>query len=146
MLDELTTAGAIEVLSLQKVRAKASVVVDRGMNSHAIRAFGERATALLSTMLLNMRHPDRSQFIASTTATSFLASALPLLRKKVSSKGADFLADIQDEFLSALPVARKRRSQATDQRVSVTIFYYEQPNKEPERLPMTMRRNFRRRV
>jgi hypothetical protein len=146
MLDELTTAGAIEVLSLQKVRAKASVAVDRGINSRAIRAFGERATALLSTMLLNMRHPDRPQFIASTTATSLLPNALPLLRKKVSSKGADFLADIQDDFLVALPVARKGRSEAADQRVSVTVFYYEQAHKETRRLPTALRRNFRRRV
>jgi len=146
MLDELATAGAIEVLSLQKVRAKASVAVDRGMNSRAIRAFSERATALLSTMLLNMRHPDQSRFIASTTTTRFLPNTLPLLRKKVSSKGADFLADIQDDFLGALPVARKGRSQAAGQRVSVTVFYCEQPHRKTKRLPMTMRRNFRRRV
>jgi|ERR1700691_703147 hypothetical protein len=146
MLDELTTTGAIEVLSLQKVRAKASVAVDQGMNSRAIRAFGERATALLSTMLLNMRHPDQSRFIASTTTTSFLPNALPLLRKKVSSKGADFLADIRDDFVGALPVARKGRSRAADQRVSVTVFYFEQPHKKAKRLPMTIRRNFRRRV
>jgi hypothetical protein len=146
MLDELTTMGAIEVLPLQKVRAKASVAVDRGTNSRAIRAFGDSATALLSTMLLNMRYPDRPQFIASTHATIFLPSALPLLRKKISSKGADFLADIQDDFLGAFPVARRGRNQAADQRVSVTVFYYEQPQKETKRLPMTMRRNLRRRV
>jgi hypothetical protein len=144
ILDELTATGAIEVLSVQKVRAKASVAVDRGMNSPAIRAFGDRATALLSTMLLNMRHPDRSQFIASTTATSLLPNALPLLRKKVSSKGADFLAEIQDDFLGAVPVARRGRNHAAVHRVSVTVFYYEQPHKETKRLPMTMRRNFRR--
>jgi hypothetical protein len=146
MLDELTTAGAIEVLSLQKVRAKASVAVDRGINSRAIVAFGDRATALLSTMLLNMRHPDRSQFIASTTASSFLPNALPLLRKKVSSKGADFLADIQEDFLGVLPVGRRGRNRVPDHRVSVTVFYYEQPHKETKRLPMTVRRNFRRRA
>ena len=146
MLDELITAGAIEVLSSQRVRAKASVVVDIGMNSRAISAFGERAAALLSTMLLNMRHPDRSQFIATTAAVNLLPTALPLLRKKVSSKGADFLADVQDDLLGASTVSRKGRSQAVDQRVSVTVFYYEQPKEETKRLPMTMRRNLSRRV
>jgi hypothetical protein len=146
MLDELTTTGAVEVLSVQRVRANESVAVNRGMNSPAIRAFGDSATALLSTMLLNMRYPDRSQFVASTAATSFFPNALPLLRKQVSRKGADFLAELQDDFLSALPVARRGRNQAEDQRVSVTVFYYEQPHKETKRLPSTNRRNFRRRA
>jgi hypothetical protein len=54
------------------------------------------------------------------------------------------LAEIQDDFLGAVPVARRGRNHAAVHRVSVTVFYYEQPHKETKRLPMTMRRNFRR--
>ena len=70
ILDELTRAGAAEVLSSQLVRAKTSVVVDRGITPQAIRTFGERATDLLSTMLQNMRNPESPQFVASVSGTN----------------------------------------------------------------------------
>ena len=96
MLDELSRGGAVEVLSSQKVRAKSELAVAIGVSPRAIRVFGERATELLSSMLNNMRSPERSRFIANIEGATVLRSALPLLRKEVASKGAEFLAGIQD--------------------------------------------------
>ncbi len=59
VLDELIRAGSIELLPNQKVRAKTSTPVERDMSVSAIKSFGDRATELLSTMLLNMQRPER---------------------------------------------------------------------------------------
>ena len=145
MLDELTRSGAAEVLSSRLVRAHTSVAVDRGVTPRAIRSFGARATELLSTMLGNMRNPEIPQFVASVSGANIPTAIIPLFRKELAGKGADFLADIQDSLFRELPNSRptRRRSQST--RVSVTIFYYETPQKAgSKKEALKKRRNLRR--
>jgi len=145
MLDELTRAGAVEVLSSQKVRAKASVAVDRGVNPRAIKAFGDRAAELLSTMLLNMRHPDRARFIASVQGAVLSPDKLPLIRKEMSRKGAEFLADVQDGLLRGSNAKGTQRGGAAAPRMSVTVFLHEESRGRKGNKPSaTVRRNFRR--
>jgi Family of unknown function (DUF6502) len=141
VLDELTRAGAAEVLSSNLVRAKSSVAVDRGVTPRAIRAFGERATELLSTMLQNMRDPESARFIANVSDADISSTALPLFRKELATKGADFLVDLQD-FLIREESNRPRKRPSS--RVSVTIFYHEAPRKITKKRELERRRNFRR--
>ena len=144
VLDELIRAGAIELLSSQKIRAKASVAVERGMSARVIKAFGDRATELLSTMLLNMRNPEAAKFLANVSDASILTSALPLLRKELSSKGADFLAEVQDS-LNRNPGTRVSKRKVKDlARISVTIFYHESYDKTIKQRIASKRRNFHR--
>ena len=145
MLDELTRTDAAEVLSSQLIRVKASVAVDRGVTPRVIASFGHRATELLSTMLQNMRYPDSPQFVASISGTNLSPSVIPLFRKELSLKGADFLADIQDSLFRGSDNGRGRKADSQANRVSVTVFYHEAPRaaKEQKDLP-GKRRNFRR--
>ena len=145
VLDELIRAGAIELLASQKIRAKTSIAVERGISARVIKAFGERATELLSTMLLNMRRPEAPKFIANVSETSIQSSSLPLLRKELSIKSADFLADVQ-ESLARKPDRRVSNRDDPDlARVSVTIFYHESfGKKNAKQHPAKKRRNFRR--
>ena len=115
MLDELTRAGAAEVLSSQLVRVKTQVAVDRGVTPRAIRSFGERANELLSTMLQNMRNPEDPQFIASISGTNISPKVLPLIRRELAAKGADFLADLQDSMLREATngFAKKHRTRSS---------------------------------
>jgi hypothetical protein len=145
MLDELTRAGAAEVLSPRLVRAKTSVVVERGITSRGIRSFGDRATELLSTMLQNMRDPKNPRFVASISGSNVSPEILPLFRRELSSKGADFLASMHDSLTrdnkSRLVKAQPKRTS----RVSVTIFYNEATRKaKPRKEALKTRRNFRR--
>lgn len=145
VLDELFRAGAIELLATQKLRAKASMTVDRGVSARAIKTFGDRVSELLSTMLVNMRKPEIPRFIASVSHSAVLISSLPLLKKELSVKGADFLADIQ-ESMSRKPRSRspKRRNEHAAS-VSVTIFYHESSElREGKLAAASKRRNFRR--
>lgn len=144
MLDELTRAGAAEVVSPRLIRVKSSVALDRGVTPRLVRSFGERATELLSTMLQNMRHPDSSQFIASISETTIPSAVLPLIRKELATKGADFLSDIHDYLIrdTADELAKRRPSRSN--RVSVTIYYHESPQKVKSRQDVRKRQNFRR--
>jgi hypothetical protein len=145
MLDELTRAGAADVLSSGLIRVKTSVAIDRGVTPRVIRSFGERATELLSTMLQNMRNPDSPRFIASISGTNISPAVMALFRKELASKGADFLADMHDSLFrdTTNGLARRRPSRAS--RVGATIFYHEVPRKaKPKTEAMKKRRNFRR--
>ena len=145
MLDELTRTGAAEVLASQIIRVKAPVAVDRGVSARAVRAFGVRVTELMSTMLQNMRDPENPKFIASVSGANISPALLPLFRKELANKGADFLADIHDSIIreTASVSANRRPSQAS--RVSVTIFCHETERQtKPKTNTVRKRRNFRR--
>jgi hypothetical protein len=145
MLDELTRTGAAEVLASQIIRVKTSVAVDRGVSARAVRAFGVRVTELMSTMLQNMRDPENPRFIASVSGANISPALLPLFRKELANKGADFLADIHDSIIreAASVSANRRPSQAS--RVSVTIFCHETERQtKPKTNTARKRRNFRR--
>jgi hypothetical protein len=145
MLDELTRAGAAEVLSSQLVRVKTSVAVDRGVTPRAIRAFGERANELLSTMLQNMRNPENPKFIASISGTNIAPTVMPLIRRELASKAADFLAELHDSMFREATNGFAKRHRTRSSRVSVTIFYHETPRRaEPKNETAKKRRNFRR--
>jgi hypothetical protein len=144
VLDELIRAGAIELLAGQKIRAKASVAVERGMSARVIKAFGDRAKELLSTMLLNMRNPEAPKFIANVSEAAILSSSLPLFRKQLSSKSADFLADLQDSLNRGPGIRVSKRKEKDLASVSVTIFYHESHDINGDRRIASKRRNFRR--
>ncbi len=146
VLDELIRTRTVEVLSSQKIRAKASIAVDRGVSPEVIEAFGDRATELLSTLLFNMRQPENPKFIATVSGSTSVPNALPMFRKELSNRGAEFLATIQDN-LTHTPINGRKKSakgSSTD-RVSVTVFYHESIRKKAEKTHSGQkRRNFRR--
>jgi Family of unknown function (DUF6502) len=145
ILDELTRAGATEVLPSGLVRVRSSVTVDRGMTPQGIRSFGLRAAELLATMLQNMRNPEKPRFVASISGSNISGSGMPLFRKALANKGADFLADMQESMLrDAIPSSAKKNSSRAN-RISVTIFYHEVlPKAKKRTVPAKKRRNFRR--
>ena len=145
ILDELTRVGAAEVISSRLIRVKTSVAVDRGVTPRAIRSFGERAADLLSTMLQNMRNPENPNFIASVSGTNISHTLVPLFRKELANKGADFLADIDDSLVRGATNGFEKRHQSRANRVSVTLFYHESQRRvTPNKGPVKKRRNFRR--
>jgi Family of unknown function (DUF6502) len=147
MLDELIRTGAAEVLPSRFVRAKTSVAIDRGVTARMIRSFGDHASELLSTMLLNMRHPESPKFVASVSRSNVSPDVIPLFRKELLRKGADFLAEIHDSMYQNVTgeIAKRRTSSAS--RVSVTVFYHETHRKTKQHGGAKKKRhNFRRDV
>jgi Family of unknown function (DUF6502) len=145
MLDELTRTGVIEIKSRQLVRLKSLVAIERGITPRVIKAFGDRTTELLSTLLQNMRYPDASGFVASVSGTAVSQDTIPLIRKELSTRGASFLADIEDILARGPGVKRRSRYGLSENNVSVTIFLHESGAKlSSEARPLIKRRNFRR--
>ena len=145
MLDELTRSGAAEVLSSRLVRVNTLVAGDSGLTPQVVRSFGERATELLSTMLQNMRYPDNPNFVASVSGSNIAVTAMPLIRKELATRGAEFLADMHESLIRDGADGRAKKRPSRSNRVSVTIFCHESPRKgEPKVGAVRKRRNLRR--
>lgn len=145
VLDELVRFGAVELLSDQRIRTKTSMAIERGMSARVVKGFGDRASELLCTMLHNMREPDDPKFIASVTESAVPISTLPLFRKELGIKGADFLSEVQERLSQSIGSRSARSSERATATVSVTIFYHEtDPSMKEARLATMGRRNFRR--
>ena len=145
MLDELTRTGAAELITPELVRVRTSVAVDRGVSIRAIRSFGVQMTQLMTTMLQNMRNPENPRFIASVSGANISAALLPLFRKELASKGADFLADIHDLITRGANGASSKRHASRTGRVSVTIFCHEPSRSvKTKQNAVSKRRNLRR--
>ena len=141
VLDELVRTHAVDVLPSQRLRAKTALSVHRGISHQMIKAFGDRAAELLSTMLVNMRDPGGARFVASVSGFTMKPNALALFKKELSTKGAEFLADIQESLTQEPLMERSRRSNP----VSVTVYYHEAMRKRASRKqPPSKRKNFRR--
>ncbi len=145
MLDELARAQALEVLPGQKVRAKALVAADRGASPQAIKAFGQRAEQLLSTLLATMRDPDGHQFVTHIEGAVHSVEVLPVLRREVAARGSDFLASMRDS-INVADLSELMEVDSGDREwVSIMVSYQE----GGERLRSiqnlkSSRRNFRR--
>ena len=143
MLDELTRIRAIEVTSEQTVRLKTGLPVERGMTPAVVKAFGDRVSELMTTLLKNMRDPENSAFVATVADVKVPATEIPLLRREISSRGAEFLSEIQD-MLARGPSRSSKLKDAPS--VSITICYHEESsNHKRPRSAAVRRRNFRRR-
>lgn len=142
VLDELIRTRAVEVISSQRIRARTALAVPLGMNAQVIKAFGDRAAELLSTMLANMREPENPRFVASVAGAPLVRKSLPLIRKELSKKSADFLAEIQE---SLSPEIGRRRGQSN--LLSLTVFYHEANLRQnSNRNSVKKRQNFRRKT
>lgn len=144
VLDELIRAGAVEIVDAQKIRAKATIAVERGMSARAVKTFGDRASELLSTMVLNMRQPETPKFIASVSDAAVATAILPLFQKELSTRAADFLADVEDS-LKRKPAAKSSKPRSKSARVSVTIFYHESVEAVDATAPAAIKRRYFRR-
>jgi hypothetical protein len=143
MLDELSRKSAIDIRPFQVVRLK-SAAVDQRMTPKVINEFGDRAAELISTMLHNSMYPSGTAFFANVSANMISSSAIHLFRKELSTKGTDFLADIE-KMLRRGPkeLLAARGSSPSD--LKVTIFYHQaSATIKPKPQLLTARRNLRR--
>lgn len=145
VLDELIRTRAIELRSAQFIRLKTPVAVDRGITPQVVKAFGDRVSELMGTLLHNMRERENASFVASAAHVTVSANDLPILRREISSRGAEFLNEIQEIVARGPLKARSLPKGKKGPSVSVTIFYHEEPSKSKNKKSvLTRRRNFRR--
>jgi hypothetical protein len=144
MLDELARTRAVELRPSQIIRLKTGVAVEKGLTPQVIKAFGDRVSELMETLLQNMRDPDNSAFVASIADVKVPVTEIPLLRREISSRGSEFLSEIQDMLTNGPINGGKSRVKNTSS-VTVTISYHEELGKsKPKECKVPPRRNLRR--
>jgi hypothetical protein len=145
VLEELLRYSAIEVRPFQIVRLSGSIATHRGLTPQTIKAFGDRASQLLSAMLQNIKLPSASVYVGSVSGKRVSPNAMHMIREELSIKATHFLTDIRDTLSSRAekkPIAGNAPKAAL---INVTIFFHETPVKpKSKRMPLTARRNFRR--
>ena len=144
ILDELLRIGAVELRSEQAVRLKASLPIDTGLTPRVIKAFGDRVTELMTTLLQNIRRPEKAMFVASVSGPKLPQNELPLFRKEIAKRGSDLLTDMQDIFVPPTSRSLIKNEPAKGGEMSLTIYYHES-HRAPNLGPLeSRRRNFRR--
>jgi Family of unknown function (DUF6502) len=143
ILDEMVRSGVIEMRGSQGICPKKSVASAPRITVQSIKSFADRASEFLSVTLENLRRPDSTVFIKSTTRTKLAPSSVPIFRRNLSGKVEEMLAELR----IALVRTHMRTPSSGDVpklgRLSVTIAYHEIPRKT-SKTPSKKRRNFRR--
>lgn len=145
VLDELLRTNSVALAGGKRVRALTMVAIDRGLSPRAIRVFGDRTAELLRTLLANMRDPAQQQFVSNVGSVISSPKMLPILRRDISARGADFLDEVRETLLRGEVRDSRRRSSGSLAKVSVTVFCNETYLKSQERKASSVtRRNLRR--
>ena len=125
VLDELIRIGSVELYAGQKVRPKSCVPVERRIRANAIKTFGDRVAKLVTFLLVNLNRADSQKFIADVWNDSIVPSSLPLLRRDLSIKSADFLAYVQGTLNRNTGTRISKRKTRSLAKVGLTVFYCE---------------------
>lgn len=126
MLDQLAQIGAVEILSGQRVKVKSRVPIFKGMTCSAVANIGERAGDLLGTLRHNLRAASTPLFEGTAFASDVDTGAVPLIRRQMAEQGSAFLDGATSLFSRSCRKRKRRRKEASQCRVGVTVFYFEE--------------------
>jgi Family of unknown function (DUF6502) len=129
LLDELVQAGSVELLKAQRVSARSSINLHRGLGPTAINNFRDRATELLNTLLHNMKNPESPRLVATTQVRDVAHYLLPISRRDLAKRTSEFLLQIQNDLSpsdakDSLVDNRPERESHTN--ISVTVYAFEE--------------------
>jgi hypothetical protein len=148
MLDQLVQVNAVELLSGQRVRARARVPVFTGLTSSAIAGIGERATDLLQTLKSNLSSAPKPLFEGTAWTGDIEVAAVPLVRKEIAEQGATFI-ESANSLLNRSRTKPRRASRLPKCRIGVTVYYFQDEAASGERLQplaaVARRKNLHRR-
>jgi hypothetical protein len=141
VLDELLRSRVVDVLPGQRIQARTYKSANQGFTPRAIKAFGDRASDLFSTLLSNIRTPEFPRFLATISVPVGTKKMLPLVREHLSNRSAEFVFEMQQ----SLPVAPEKRGSP---KAGVTVFYHEpvQAKKRPSPSRTNLHRRPSRRI
>jgi hypothetical protein len=146
MLDELISTGAVELLSNQRVKAKARIPVRKGFTRESVHSIGERISDYIEALIKNLA-AEAPLFEASTGPVDADPDSLAIIRREMASRGTSFFSNIEHLIKTAGSRSTGRTTPGSfDYQVGVGIYYFEKPLPAiPEQTtPSVRRRNLRR--
>jgi hypothetical protein len=147
ILEELARVGAIKVLNSQTVGLKSFVAIDRRMTPNRIKAFGNLGSKLLSSLLEEIRSPEKTTSLFRQLRFSAPPNAVKERRRQISSMSGKLVADIDCLLGESAKMSKSNLSGRSrfSNRMIVAVFVHEDPTKS-KAIPRASvkRRNFRR--
>jgi hypothetical protein len=126
MLDQLSQINAVEILSGQRVKAKARVPVFRGMTGGAIANIGERIGDLLMTLKNNLRTEATPLFEGTALLSNVDVNVLPLVRRQLAEQGATLIEGASSLLArSGVKTKRSGAKELRQCRAGITVYYFE---------------------
>lgn len=128
MLDQLMQINAVEILSGQRVRVKSRVPIFKGMTCSAIANIGERTGDLLRTLNNNLRTASTPLFEGTAFIGDVDSGAVPLVRRQMAEQGSAFIDGATSLFSRSRNKRQRSRKEASQWRIGVTVYYFEDQN------------------
>jgi len=141
VLDELVRVRAAAVVDPEKTRAKSFAATGSQLNPRAIGEFAAKAVHLFSA-LSAIENSQGHDFLSVISAAYIDHSQLPLLRREVAARAADFLSTMRDNL--AIDESAQNSRGLVRQVVNLAVIYNEGALGSVENRSSRFRRNFRR--
>jgi len=141
ILDELVRVGAASVLDTEKALAKSFAAIGSQLSPRAIHVFAEEALHLFS-VLSAVENSQGHNFLSVISAAHIDRSQLPLFRREVAARAADFLSTMRDNL--TIDEDTQNSSGPCRQLVNLAVIYNEGVLVGVSRRSSQLRRNFRR--
>ncbi len=142
VLDELTRVGASSVVGIERIRINSFAAISTEIGPKEIRVFAEKASRLLSALSI-IEHSQGHDFLAGISAANIESSQLPIFRREVAARTADFVSAMR-ENLSNDEVAQKSIARSERQVIHLAVIYKEGSSNSTEKKSNQLRRNLRR--
>lgn len=141
VLDELVRIGASRVIGTERIQAKALAAMSGQLSLREISVFSERALHLLSAPSVSEKSRDHD-FLSVISAAYIDSSQLPIFRREVAARAADFLAAMRENLSED---AGTRSTTGTCREVvNLAVIYNEGLLRGIAKTPNQFRRNLRR--
>jgi len=142
VLDELVRVGVSSFVGTQRVHASSFSSIRNEMGPREMDNFSEVAAQLLS-VFSTTGHPQRHDFLSGISEAVIETSQLPIFRREVVARTADFISAMRDNLTSD-EVSPKARGAGGRRSISLTIIYKEGLPAGVDSESMELRRNLRR--
>lgn len=130
------------MVGIERIRINAFAAISTEIGPKEIRVFAEKASRLLSALSI-IEHSQGHDFLAGISAANIESSQLPIFRREVAARTADFVSAMR-ENLSNDEVAQKGIARSERQVIHLAVIYKEGSSSGPEKKSNQLRRNLRR--
>jgi hypothetical protein len=121
VLDELTRAGLVQLLSANRLRVRSRSFRVQGLNLANANDVGCRTQELVETLSYNLHSPESRRFLDSMPAIDVEEDRVAVVREIVARRASNFLARMEHELTLAFG-ASKRGQRKRKVKVGLTIF------------------------
>lgn len=123
ILDELARAGACTIISTQRIRTNSFSAINSGIGPKTIEAFSAKAAHFFSALSASANSQGHD-LLSGISEAVIESSQLPIFRREVVARTADFVSAMRDNLTSNQVWSRAREADA-GRVITLAIVYTE---------------------